>query len=451
MSRLIILFVLYFGIVCHASLTVDSVTVDSVWNSDSTWYDDLGILQERKSRDCIVGFKPEGQGKAECSIELSIDGGGTWGPNPNPLRILDDGMALPAQCGIKKQIKLRVFGGDRPNMVFRITGRQYQPIISGDPKKVWLIDDKVPGDANDVLLQCKHDNDTLNSGFAPITEVYWDALADDILDASTSNFTWIWQTTVPMGESGQKCLVIVKALDFNGLFSEPCTLTVRFGLPPIIPIDGNGTIAAFKMDATEVTQELYMAVMGTNPSGFNSGGELPVENVTFGDAVLFCNELSKMCGRDTVYIHSAMYPPMYLDYSHIDYTQNGYRLPTKAEWVYACRAGVATDYYWGRNYPPTTYEDTLDVDSNAVFDYNSNNSTLSVAGKKPNMWGLYDMSGNVWEFVNDISGTSYVSNRRVIMGGCYNDDVSYMRSGSSTGVTWTYHDQSIGFRLVRGQ
>ena len=163
------------------------------------------------------------------------------------------------------------------------------------------------------------------------------------------------------------------------------------------------TLGAFTMSQTLITQEQYMAVVGTNPSYFDSGRAWPVEQVSWFDAARFCNALSKLAGLDTVYTYSGV-----MDTSTalaINYTKNGYRLPTEAEYEYANRAGTTTDYYWGRNYPPATTADTLAIDSNAVWYYNSPNGTQPVASKKPNAWGLYDMSGNLWEWCNDWYGS----------------------------------------------
>ena len=111
-------------------------------------------------------------------------------------------------------------------------------------------------------------------------------------------------------------------------------------------------------------------------------------------------------------------------------------LPTEAEYEYANRAGTTTDYYWGRNYPPTTTADTLAIDSNAVWYYNSPNSTQPVASKKPNAWGLYDMSGNLWEWCNDWYGSYSATSQtnptgatsgsyRVLRGGSWGNDYAY--------------------------
>jgi formylglycine-generating enzyme required for sulfatase activity len=166
------------------------------------------------------------------------------------------------------------------------------------------------------------------------------------------------------------------------------------------------TISAFYIDTTEVTQNEYLLLMKTNPSRFVQGTH-PVENVTWYDAVLFCNARSIRDHKDTVYKYNSILGRnpnggvTGLEDLSIDMKKNGYRLPTEAEYEYACRAGSTADYYWGMNFPPTTHADTLEIDNNAVWYFNSPNCTQPVASKKPNIWGLYDMNGNVWEWCND--------------------------------------------------
>jgi formylglycine-generating enzyme required for sulfatase activity len=438
-------------------LQVDSVMVDTVWNSDSSWYSNQGILQQRNSRDLYVSFKPMpvGGGMAQCFVTMTFDSAKIWVPVSDSFIVLDSGLSSLIQCGTAGKVKLRVLGQDRPGVAFRITAQQWQPTIEGNPNLVvqgGILTTLVPGASCSVNLQCSLNNAAQGLGFAPIAKVWWDAFGTaGTWSDSTATLSYTWNTTVPTGASGQKRAMIAKARDANGLWSAPCTLTVQFGLTrPLAMVSipagtfqmgstnlgetpvHSVTLGAYTMSQTLVTQEQYQAVVGTNPAYFDSGRAWPVEQVSWFDAARFCNSLSKLAGLDTVYTYSGV-----MDTSTalvINYSKNGYRLPTEAEYEYANRAGTTTDYYWGRNYPPLTTADTLAIDSNAVWYYNSPNGTQPVAGKKPNAWGLYDMSGNLWEWCNDWYG-SYsagaqtnptgpsTGSSRVLRGGAWNYDL----------------------------
>jgi formylglycine-generating enzyme required for sulfatase activity len=333
----------------------------------------------------------------------------------------------------KKPVRLRVLGQDRPGVAFKVTAQQWQPVLSGNPQLVTmgLFSAITPGDSCHVNMQCTLDNASQGLGYATISKVWWDAFGTaGTWSDSTATLSYTWNTTVPTGASGQRRAMIAKARDANGLWSAPCTLTVQFveltksvtmlSIPAgtfqmgdtnaILLNQGSlssplhsVTLGAFTMSQTLVTQEQYLEVMDTNPSFSKSGKTYPVESVTWYDAALFCNALSKMAGTDTVYNYAG---DGIMDASVvIDYSKNGFRLPTEAEYEYAYRAGTTTDYYWGRNYPPITTADTLAMDSNAVWYYDSPDGTHPVATKKQNLWGLYDMAGNLWEWCNDWYGS----------------------------------------------
>lgn len=156
------------------------------------------------------------------------------------------------------------------------------------------------------------------------------------------------------------------------------------------------TLSAFAIQETDVTQEQYQAVMDTNPSYFNTGTGAslrPVESVTWYNAIQFCNGLSKLSGLDTCYTYT------FTGDSNVtcDFTKNGYRLPTEAQWEYACRAGSTTEYWWG--------PDTNGMGARAWSLLNISGTTHPVATKLANAYGLYDMIGNVWQWCNDWYGT----------------------------------------------
>ncbi|MFC1528933.1 formylglycine-generating enzyme family protein [Candidatus Latescibacterota bacterium] len=205
------------------------------------------------------------------------------------------------------------------------------------------------------------------------------------------------------------------------------------------------TLDGFEMSIYEVTQDQYEAVIGSNPFYF-SGNDLPVEGVTWYDAVKFCNKLSDAAGVDRCYNESTWV---------CDFTKNGYRLPKEAEWEYACRAGTTTKYYTGN--------DESDLARAGWYDGNSSSKTHPVGQKEPNAWGLYDMHGNVWERCNDWYDIEYYSksptqnptgaqtgSSRVRRGGSWDDDAYFCRSASRSGSLGPgYGYTHVGFRVVR--
>ncbi len=162
------------------------------------------------------------------------------------------------------------------------------------------------------------------------------------------------------------------------------------------------TLDGFYMDITPVTQAEYLELMGVNPSYFQGDLQRPVEMVSWFDAVLFCNARSLRDGLEPVYIYDEIIGEPGngandLTGLEIRLDNNGYRLPTEAQWEYACRAGTQTLYFWGD-----------EVDDNYIWwEENSGGTTHPVGLKKPNPWGLYDINGNVWEWVNDWFGFDY--------------------------------------------
>jgi len=131
----------------------------------------------------------------------------------------------------------------------------------------------------------------------------------------------------------------------------------------------------FKMGIHEVTQAQYEQVMGVNPSEFK-GANNPVENVSWDDAVVFCRRLSELPAEKAA--------------------GNVFRLPTEAEWEYACRAGTTTKYSFG--------DDESDFGEYAWYGDKYGDKHYPVGSKQPNAWGLYDMHGNVWEWCQDLYG-----------------------------------------------
>jgi len=199
------------------------------------------------------------------------------------------------------------------------------------------------------------------------------------------------------------------------------------------------TVPTFYMGKYQVTQEQWEAVMGSNPSYFKGSGKLPVEKVSWNDAIEFCKRLSEK-------------------------TNKIYRLPSEAEWEYACRAGTETPFAFGE----TINTDIVNYNGNRPYgegtkgEYREKTTVVGSLGVA-NEFGLYDMHGNVWEWCQDAWHSNYdgaptdgsvrddqLSNNtyRVLRGGSYDDDAYYCRSASRDTVTPGNRVDDIGLRLV---
>ena len=218
------------------------------------------------------------------------------------------------------------------------------------------------------------------------------------------------------------------------------------------------TVSSFMLGKYEVTQEQYQLVMGTNPSNFKSGSDAPsrpVEQVKWYDAVAFCNALSAKEGLAPVYTIKGTSVSA-------EFSKYGYRLPTEAEWEYAARGGPSSRGY--------TYSGSNDVGQVAWYSSNSGSSTHVVGTKAPNELGLYDMSGNVWEWCWDWYDKSYYSASqakdplgaasgaasgassggfRVIRGGSWFDSAEYLRSAYRDNFSPGISFYLLGFRVLR--
>jgi len=197
---------------------------------------------------------------------------------------------------------------------------------------------------------------------------------------------------------------------------------------------------SFLLGETEVTQELYQAVMKRNPSWFDNSPQNPVERVYWEDAILFCNKLSELQDLELCYTKNSKS----LDYGwDCDFSKNGYRLPREKEWEYAAKAGTQNQY------AGTDIE--AEVDKYAIYGKNSNESTEPIGSKLPNEWGFYDMSGNVrewcWDKYNPNNNDASAS--RVYRGGGWNDDVWCLRSADRYDVSPGFSFYDLGFRVCR--
>ena len=199
----------------------------------------------------------------------------------------------------------------------------------------------------------------------------------------------------------------------------------------------------FLMSIYEITQKEYEEVMGTNPSNFK-GENLPVESVSWYDAVEYCNKLSEMEGLEKCY--SGIGKNIVCDWY-----ATGYRLPTEAEWEYAAKAGTTTDLYSG---------DVTNLYNIGWYRGNANSTTQEVGQKAPNDFGLYDMSGNVWEWCwnwyADYTSTPEADPKgpnsgysRVYRGGSWDEDAHECRSANRAKRDPQYGYSEVGFRVVR--
>ncbi|MEW6354939.1 MAG: formylglycine-generating enzyme family protein [Planctomycetota bacterium] len=207
-------------------------------------------------------------------------------------------------------------------------------------------------------------------------------------------------------------------------------------------------VGAFYIDAREVTQKSYEDLMGKNPSK-HKGPDSPVEQLGWLGAIRYCNMRSRRDGLEPCYDEKT---------GKCNFDANGYRLPTEAEWEYACRAGTATEFSFG--------SDPGKLTMHAWFKDNANKTSHPAGQKTPNPWGLYDMHGNVWEWCNDIYSDAYdpkasenptgpaAGEERVLRGGGWNVGPESCRSSARyseppglADVCFGY--DAYGFRCVR--
>ena len=230
----------------------------------------------------------------------------------------------------------------------------------------------------------------------------------------------------------------------------------------------NVTVSSFWIDPYEVSQGDYEAVMGENPSHFK-GSALPVENVTWYEAIEYCNKKSIAAGLTPVYEISGTTVTW-------NRSANGYRLLTEAEWEFVCRAGTTTPFPTGEfmhtdeanyqgNYPYMVEEHysmgTIPDGASRSHYYGTNRgTTIRVDSLAPNAYGVYNMNGNVSEWcfdyyaaydtadATDPTGATRGS-LRVNRGGGYNDFCKHLRSAYRSATNPIDADQNLGFRICR--
>jgi len=258
------------------------------------------------------------------------------------------------------------------------------------------------------------------------------------------------------------------------VFSTRSAFSVASGYFAMLPIstgsytrsDGTSTVAvtlsAFKMSKYDITQSQYQSITGVNPSSYKANSDAaacPVEMVTWYDAVEFCNKLSDAQGKTPVYSITARIPatgyPITKATVSATWSNNGYRLPTEAQWEYAARAGTTTTAYWGNA------TDDATVGQNAWFTSNSGAKTHAVGQKLPNAFGLYDIMGNVWQYCWDLydiypvgaltdptGPVTTADPKRVARGGAYMELVTRVTSAGRAQGDMALQTAYAGFRVV---
>jgi formylglycine-generating enzyme required for sulfatase activity len=189
-------------------------------------------------------------------------------------------------------------------------------------------------------------------------------------------------------------------------------------------------LAPYQLAAFPITQAQYAQVTGQRPSTAQ-GDQLPVESVSWLDAVGFSNALSQREGLAPAYrVHADV------ESIEWDASADGYRLPTEAEWKHACRAGT-TGARYGR------------LDEIAWHRGNSHERMHDVGGKQPNAWGLYDVLGNVWEWCWDLYDAEVYGTYRVLRGGGWFDEPWSCRASVRRRSHPTFQLGDVGFRIAR--
>ena len=354
------------------------------------------------------------------------------------------------------------------------------------------------GSAKDIYITIKKDDTVLQPTdiTSAVFKLYCgNHVAELLSPESQENGTF--KVTIPATITAPDVYTLFARIKYNGvLYDATCTLNGKDVMDGFVAVYGTtvtGAVGSGDIVSTvfidgrtieipdmyvcdhEVTQGEYKTVMGTNPSGFSDGavsGEIqenrPVDNVSWYAALAYCNKKSVSENLTPCYTISGITDWVNITHSSIptkddstwnavtcDFSANGYRLPTEAEWEYIARGGLTGTQ--------TKYSGSNTGSSVAWCSENSENKTHEVRKKAANNLGIYDMSGNVYELCWDMYSESGITaetpatgvssgSKRINRGGCWADSgssgtsCSVIHRGSSTPSGWNYY---LGFRVVR--
>ncbi|MFE9426582.1 formylglycine-generating enzyme family protein [Kitasatospora sp. NPDC006697] len=189
-------------------------------------------------------------------------------------------------------------------------------------------------------------------------------------------------------------------------------------------------LSPYRMGACPVTQAEYAEVTGERPAEHDGEDRLPVETVSWWDAVRYCNARSQREGLRPAYRFSDPENAVW------DAGADGYRLPTEAEWEHACRAGSTGPHHG-------------ELDAIAWYRETSGGRPQPVGTKEPNAWGLYDMLGNVWNWCWDLYDAEVYGSYRVLRGGGWFDESWSCRASARRRSHPTFRVEDVGFRVAR--
>lgn len=189
-------------------------------------------------------------------------------------------------------------------------------------------------------------------------------------------------------------------------------------------------IKPFLLAKYVVTMELYDAIINSTCNDYKNNNK-PVVNISWHDAITFCNSLSKTAGLTEFYSIQDDGKKV-----RCNFHSNGYRLPSEAEWQYACKADK----------PGYTYGELQKI---AWYNENSNGQIQDVGKKEPNAWGLYDMLGNVWEWCYDLYDEKVYGSYRIFRGGSWAEEARGCGATCRRRSHPTFHIDDLGFRLAR--